>query len=180
MSQGHEYVLQVKGNQGQLRRAVAAGHAAGRAQVPVHTVQEQRRGQSTCWQTRYYAGPPPQLASPWPGLQGYVAVEKTVVRQGMRQQHTRFYITSLAKPELAELAAGIRGHWGIENGLHRARDVQFRQDTNGLRNPHVGVLIGLFNTLALNFLRHYVAPSLVQAQMKFAYNMPRFIAMFIT
>ena len=34
----------------------------------------------------------------------------------------------------AQLAAGIRGHWGIENKLHHTRDVHFRQDTNGIRH----------------------------------------------
>ena len=61
-------------------------------------------------------------------------VEKTTVKQGVTSCKTPYYITSLRGRSVAELAAGIRGHWGIEHKLHRTRDVHVGQDANGIRH----------------------------------------------
>jgi predicted transposase YbfD/YdcC len=55
---------------------------------------------------------------------------------------TIYAITSLthAQASPARLADYIRGHWGIENGLHYVRDVTFAEDGSQVRtgaNPHV-------------------------------------------
>jgi len=55
---------------------------------------------------------------------------------------TIYAITSLthAQASPARLADYIRGHWGIENGLHDVRDVTFAEDTSQVRtgaSPHV-------------------------------------------
>ena len=75
----------------------------------------------------------------------------------------------------ADFAAGIRGHWGIENKLHRTRDVQFNQDTNGIRHRVAAVNVALFNTLALNFLLTNVDASISYAQLFFAQNFNHFM-----
>ncbi|WP_327129373.1 hypothetical protein [Streptomyces sp. NBC_01727] len=37
----------------------------------------------------------------------------------------------------ADLAAAIRGHWGIENSSHHIRDATFAEDTSNVRiGPH--------------------------------------------
>lgn len=87
----------------------------------------------------------------WSGLAAFVVVVKTVVGPLATTQQTRFYLTSLAGRAAAEFAAGIRGHWGIENKLHRTRDVQFGQDTNGIRHQAAAVNMAIFNTLAPEF-----------------------------
>jgi len=51
------------------------------------------------------------------------------------------------------MQALVRGHWGIENGLHRVRDVTFEEDRCQMRTgatPQVmaalgNVIIGLFH-----------------------------------
>ncbi|MGV9225852.1 ISAs1 family transposase, partial [Streptomyces albogriseolus] len=37
----------------------------------------------------------------------------------------------------AQLAAWIRGHWGIENLLHHVRDRTFREDESKVRTGHL-------------------------------------------
>ena len=44
--------------------------------------------------------------------------------------------------EAAELAAWIRGHWGIENLLHHVRDRTFREDDSKIRTAGVSWLPG--------------------------------------
>ena len=63
----------------------------------------------------------------WPGLQGVVMVESQREIDGRITKETRFYITSLV---LLANAIGpmIRDHWAVENCLHWAMDMVFRDD----------------------------------------------------
>ena len=70
----------------------------------------------------------------------------------------------------AALAAGIRGHWGSENKLHRTRNVHFRQDANGIRHLGAAANMALINTLSLNYLLATVSTSVSFAQISFAQN----------
>ena len=76
---------------------------------------------------------------------------------------------------MAELAAGIRGYGGIENKLHRPRDVHFQQDTNGIRHPVGTANTALLNTLALNYLLLHVHQAVTYAQRYFAQNFKQFL-----
>lgn len=163
-------MLQVKGNQPKLRTAIAACHAADPTPAgATHGQGERRDGRQISWLTSVYAADPRwQLA--WTGLKSVVVVVKTVVGPHATTQQTRYYLTSLADRPAAEFAAGIRGHWGIENKLHRTRDVHFGQDANGIRHRVAAVNVAIFNTLALNYLLTNVHTSISYAQLFFAHN----------
>jgi predicted transposase YbfD/YdcC len=68
----------------------------------------------------------------WPGVQQVFRVERTWREQGQAKRTVRYGITSLA-PHQAD-AAGLlklrRGHWSIENQLHRHKDVNFGEDAS--------------------------------------------------
>ena len=69
-----------------------------------------------------------------------------------RQRAVRYCISSL--PVDAEvLLALVRGHWGVENGLHRTLDVQFREDDCRLRRGHGPAVMGILRRAALNMVR---------------------------
>ena len=174
MTSGNEYVLQVKGNQPKLRAAIVALHAADPTPAgATHDHEERRDGRQLRWQTSVYAAPVGRAV--WAGAAGCVVVVKTVVGPRTTTQHTRYYLTSLRDRPAADFAAGIRGHWGIENKLHRTRDVHFNQDTNGTRHRVAAVNVALFNTLALNFLLTNVDASVSYAQLFFAQNFKHFM-----
>lgn len=67
-----------------------------------------------------------------------------------------YLITSLdvfdATP--AELAAWIRGHWGIENLLHHVRDRTFREDDSKVRTGHLPRTMASLRNLAISVFRH--------------------------
>ncbi|GAA4000017.1 hypothetical protein GCM10022408_08790 [Hymenobacter fastidiosus] len=177
MTSGNDYVLQVKGNQPKLRAAIQAQHQAAPAPARDYTqVQERRSGAICTWQVSSYACADPVLQTAWAGLARTVVVVKTVVRGAVSTRQTRYYITSLRTTPVAELAAGIRGHWGIENKLHRARDVQFKQDTNGIRHPLAAVNVALFNTLSLNYLLLHTPLPVSYTQVHFAQNFKQFLS----
>ena len=97
----------------------------------------------------------PRVADParWPGLRSLVRVqaERTGPR-GHRQRSVRYYISS--RPADAEaLLELVRGHWGVENSLHRTLDVQFREDDYRMRTGHAPAVMGILRRTALNMLR---------------------------
>lgn len=57
-------------------------------------------------------------------------VRRTVTRSGRRSVEVVYLITSMPMTAAApaQVAAWVRGHWGIENRLHWVRDVTFDED----------------------------------------------------
>jgi DDE_Tnp_1-associated/Transposase DDE domain len=76
-------------------------------------------------------------------------------RDGRWSVPTVYAITSLElRPaDPAQLACWVRGHWGIEAGLHWVRDVVFGQDHSQVRTGHGPAPLACLRTLAINALR---------------------------
>jgi predicted transposase YbfD/YdcC len=66
----------------------------------------------------------------------------------------RYYIGSKEAPA-ANYASYIRGHWGIENGLHWVLDVSFDEDRSRMRTDHSAENMGLLRRLALSLLKQH-------------------------
>ncbi len=66
-----------------------------------------------------------------------------------------YLITSLHPGEAtgAQLAAWIRGHWGIENLLHHVRDRTFREDDSKIRTGHLPRTMASLRNLAISVHR---------------------------
>jgi predicted transposase YbfD/YdcC len=90
----------------------------------------------------------------WVGLCSLVLVLRVVTCQASGAQTTEVhhYISSL-RPSARRLAGAIRGHWGIENGLHWVLDVVFREDARRLYDRTAAENVGLLNRLATSLLR---------------------------
>ncbi|MDQ3764107.1 MAG: ISAs1 family transposase [Actinomycetota bacterium] len=76
-----------------------------------------------------------------------------------------YAVTSLTTEQAtaAELAAWVRGHWAIENRLHRVRDVTYDEDRSQVRTgtgPHA---MASLRNLALSVLRINGATNITQA-----------------
>jgi predicted transposase YbfD/YdcC len=73
----------------------------------------------------------------WPGLAQVFRVERTWTEHEQRKAAVHYGITSLspAQAGAARLLALRRGHWAIENRLHRRKDVNFGEDASLI---HVG------------------------------------------
>ena len=159
---GADYVLAVKRNQPTLHAEVrAAFEEAGRGaftpevQDECETVERNggRRERRTC---TVLGGPGlcEWVADPadWPGLRSLIRVRTERHGPDGRQRSVRYYISS--RPVDAEaLLALVRGHWGVENGLHRTLDVEFREDDCRLRRGHAPAVMGILRRAALNIVR---------------------------
>ena len=47
----------------------------------------------------------------------------------------------------------MRGHWGIENGLHWVLDVVFREDRSRIRAENAGANLAMVRRVAVSLLR---------------------------
>jgi len=97
-------------------RTIEAGH--GRSQEVRHLLASTDLSDYLCH----------ELA--WPGVAQVFRVERTWRERGHRKRQVRYGITSV-RPDVGSperLLALKRGHWGIENWLHRGKDVVFGED----------------------------------------------------
>ena len=88
----------------------------------------------------------------WTGLQSIVMVNSERTVRGTTSQEARYYISSLP-PDAAELAAAIRGHWGIENQQHWTLDMTFHEDRSRSRKGNAPDNFALLRRIALNLLK---------------------------
>ena len=90
----------------------------------------------------------------WPGLRAVLAVEtiRGVPGTGKVTAEIRHYISSAKLPPEA-LAAAVRNHWRVENGLHWVLDVTFREDASRVRERNAARNLALLRRIALNLVR---------------------------
>jgi predicted transposase YbfD/YdcC len=155
--QGGHYLLTVKGNQPALFEAVQRAFTdaceadfAGVAADGDAAVEDGhgRRDERYAVVIRDPAG----LPEGWPDVAAVVQVNREREVGGKRTSTTHYYLTSYAGPA-AELAGFIRGHWGIENGLHWVLDVVFREDDSRVRAGHAGANLALLRRVAVSLLK---------------------------
>jgi predicted transposase YbfD/YdcC len=154
--QGH-YLLTVKNNQPALRAAVCAvfERACAADFVGVncdgHEQDEDGHGRH---EERYTTviTEPEGLPAEWPDVAAVVQVNREREVDGKRTVTTHYYLTSYAGTA-AELAGWVRGHWGIENGLHWTLDVVFREDRSRIRAQNAGANLALIRRVAVALLR---------------------------
>ena len=153
---GH-YLLAVKGNQPALHAAVAG--AFGRAcaadfagvRYDQHAEVEDGHGRH---EERYVTviERPEGLPAGWPDVAAVVVVGREREAKGTNTSTAHYYLTS-RRLSAAKLAGYIRGHWGVENGLHWCLDVAFREDANRTRDKTAGANLGVIRRVAASLLK---------------------------
>jgi len=151
--QGADYVLAVKENQKNLHKIVRAHLGQGHSKLArsKHSTREKNHGRTD--QRTYTAmAAPPAVKRHWRDAQSIVRVCRVTNAQAQKSKEVRYFISS-RPPQAKELAQAIRGHWGIENGLHWCLDVVFNEDQSRIRLGHAGENAGLLRRLALSLLK---------------------------
>ena len=88
----------------------------------------------------------------WLGLRSIGMVESRR-RTGERESlEPRYYISSLDS-DAQRLLQTTRSYWGIENSVHWALDLSFRQDESRVRAGHAAENLAIVRHMALNLLR---------------------------
>jgi predicted transposase YbfD/YdcC len=153
-----DFVISVKGNQEKLEAAVHATlGAAMEAQTAMPTITRVEETHGRKERRLYTVLPVPddfaELAQ-WKGLKSLVMVAREYVdAKGQTHTGVRYYISSLPA-EVKRIAAAVRGHWGIENGMHWVLDVAFREDRNRARAKNAQANLGILRRTALSLLKN--------------------------
>jgi predicted transposase YbfD/YdcC len=134
ITEGADYVLALKGNQGNLHEDVVQLFTAARKQNfkniehQFHSTVEKGHGRN---ETRSYwvMGNTEYLiaAKNWVGLQSIGMVESERKINGKSSIEQRYYILSI-NSDVQRFAQAVRSHWSIENQLHWMLDVSFSED----------------------------------------------------
>jgi predicted transposase YbfD/YdcC len=153
---GGHYLLAVKANQPSLRSAVEAVVAGACERDFVGVTMDGDAADDVGHgrrEARYVTviGDPDGLPGEWPDVAAVVQVHRERTAAGATTATTHFYLTSCAGTA-AEMAGWVRGHWGIENGLHWVLDVVFREDGSRVREGHAGANLALLRRVAVSLL----------------------------
>jgi predicted transposase YbfD/YdcC len=156
---GGEYIFSLKGNQGNLRKAIEKWFvdrmANGFVDTTVRKYQQVvtahgRTDVLTYYHCRIPAGIPG--CSKWKGLRTIgVAIRES--HQGDEvTREVRYFICSI-RVSVKRFARAVRGHWAIENTLHWCLDVTFREDESRLRDRHAANNLAWLRRFALGLLK---------------------------
>ena len=160
-----DYLLAVKGSQRTLHRKVKTAFDEAERGVLTPAVADRcetvernggRRERRRCTVLGGLGGPGlcQRVADPeaWPGLRSLIQVQAK--RNGPRGRQCSVHHCISSRPVEAEARQGlVRGHWGVENGLHRTLDVKFREDDCRMRSGNAPAVMAVLRRTALNMVR---------------------------
>jgi predicted transposase YbfD/YdcC len=165
IAQQADYILALKGNQGNLHKEVVDQFHFATAQLDLakcprwssHSDTEKAHGRITTRRvvsTSNLDWMDGEIRERWKGLRSVVMVqsETTDLGEEKTKHHTRYYISSL-ECGAEEFQRHIRLHWSIENQCHWVLDTAFREDHNQTCQAHAAKNLGAMRRIVLNLLK---------------------------
>ena len=154
-----DYVLAVKGNQGNLHAEITNFFDQAEridfegVEHDFHKSYEESRGRKEerkLYVTEDIGWLP--MREEWKGLRSLVLLISHREKEGKVREEKRYYTSSLP-PKAEEHAKTVRNHWGIENKQHWILDVGFNEDKCRIRDKVAGKNFATLRRLALNLLK---------------------------
>ena len=158
IEQGADYVLALKGNQGDLHTDVVQLFTSARKQNfrniehQFHSTVSKGHGRMetrrywTMGNTEYLIG-----AHKWSGLKSIGVVESRREMNGKISTEQRYYILSIHS-DVQRFATAVRSHWSIENQLHWILDVGFGEDAAQSCSGYSAENLAVIRHLGINLL----------------------------
>ncbi len=158
IEEGADYVLALKGNQGNLHKDVRELFTSAREQnfkniehQFYETVEKghgriETRRYWTMGNTEYLIG-----AEKWIGLKSIGMVESERIINGIISTEQRYYLLSL-ESDVHRFSQSVRNHWSIENQLHWILDVGFGEDASQSCRGYIAENLAVIRHISLNLL----------------------------
>ena len=158
IEQGADYVLALKGNQGDLHDDVRQLFTSARAQKfdniehQFYSTVEKGHGRIekryywTMGNTEFLIG-----AEKWTGLKSIGMVESERNLNGVVSIEQRYYILSI-ESDVHRFSQSVRSHWSIENQLHWILDVGFDEDASQSCRGYSAENLAVIRHVGLNLL----------------------------
>lgn len=159
-----DYVLALKGNQGNLHSEVDDFFQIALTENfkgVVHDYYEEndaghgRIESRQCWAITPTLDSFPSFKK-WPNLKSIVAIKSRREFKNSEANTTedmRFYITSV-EPDAEKTLQAVRKHWEIENNLHWTLDMTFREDESRIRTEAAPENFAIMRHIALNLIKN--------------------------
>jgi predicted transposase YbfD/YdcC len=147
-----DYVLGLKGNHPEVHAEVEALFDPAELGEPEYSETTKDHGRIEkreawlCTDLAWFAG-----LKFWPGLKAFGCIRSSRTVKEHTAVEYRYFLTSLS--DTAQFARSVRAHWGIENKLHWALDVVFREDYARNRKDHSAANLAALRKIVLNLIR---------------------------
>jgi len=173
-AKGGDYVLALKDNQATLHGEVASYFDWLERETPCGEDSEKWPGESekghgrierrevTVASAHWLAA---DERKRWPGLRTLVRCRRLGERGGKATESVRHFISSCPMDAKA-MAALVRGHWAIENGLHWTLDVVFGEDSAQASKGNSPLNMNVLRKTALSLLKPAVTPTRLSLRKK--------------
>ena len=156
IKQQGDYVLAVKGNQGDLHEAIVDYLSVAQQHhfknIPHDYTEQVDKDHGRLEIRRYWISDDlstlPKVDQ-WKGLCSIGMVERERVGDEQSGIEKRFFICSIA-PDAKRFAKAVRGHWGVENPLHWRLDVVLGDDACRIRDGNGPAIMTSIRHLCLN------------------------------
>jgi predicted transposase YbfD/YdcC len=184
---GGDYVWTVKGNQGQLERDIEllfAPESCTGGFSPCHkdfqTAVTREKGHGRRERRTLTSSSMLKEYVEWPYCEQVFRLERHFVRisDNKVSEEVSYGVSSLTRVEAnaKRLLALVRGHWGIENGLHFRRDDTLKEDRCRLKGQGAQAMAAI-NNLVLGLLRQTDFETLPDARRYYEPNLPAAVAL---
>ncbi len=159
IDRGADYVLAVKGNQGNLyediRLLFEVAAKNNFEDIPHDSYEETDGGHGRVEIRRYKTVSDIDWLyerEKWKGIKTIGMAEYERHDGDKVSTGVRYYISSLGS-DAKQFGNAVRKHWGIENSLHWVLDVAFREDESRIRKDHSPTNMAIIRHIALNLLK---------------------------
>ena len=160
---GADYILAVKGNQGDLYEFVQLRAKSELTSTTQKELKEQGRYAKSIdkghgrIETRECLMFPDMewydRSSEWRDIAGFAIIRSTRETDEARTTEDRYYIYSREGLTAGDFLNAQRSHWAIENSLHWTLDVTFQEDSAHIRLGNAAVVLNIFRKLVLQMLK---------------------------
>lgn len=174
ISNGGDYVMALKGNQGTLFEDTVLYFGENQDGMSKAQTVEKNRGQveiRTCTKTEEISWL--FQKSDWVGLKGLFCIDSEVIKGDKTSRESRYYITSLSM-DAAGLLHIARQHWSVENQLHRTLDVHFKEDACQVHDRLAAANLSALRKIALSLLKRIDPKKTLISKLKKAAYSPDF------